>query len=433
MEYFDKIKQSVTGEAVPVAVPEVPVAAESPPPIDTTNGSTWTTFVESMDHARKRASVIFTIPENNHHVEHSDGKIIPDTPNAPIQAGSVGQTEAPASSVVTSAVKSWWEEAASFMEEAKMSVEEKISEMTAPVEIKNDPLRKLRELLVVYSDSLEELKTESFNFAMAAENVSRLGSAGLERTVAEAFLPNSLVPKYFSLYKGVHTKSVEPALEEVRQSSEEITALITEELTKIQTAQTRFRRRDRLHKTLQDMRARVDLRREKNNRKLVEGIPVDAKSMEELYELTRGMDSVEADFRITSEQLVGKCNELLGNRGRSFGAIFLRLLETQNAFFYRISTFASVPFQELVESFRARPPLPDELEDLGPHALTWRSHPNSDEEVSVPAPSRRATVNINSAELASLSPVSPSRYSYRRERQVGVSPIRRAGTAAVLD
>ena len=411
MEYWQKLRETYAPSEAAVE-PHVD-------PVDVTAGAaggTWTTFVESMEHARDRASEIF----------------VKDV--AKDEKGDAVEAEAAVPAAAPSLLKSWWEEATQYIEEAKISVEEKISEISGPSEIKNDPLRKLKDQLLLYSDALEELKSESFNFAISAETMTRLGTGGgIGRSVNDAFASNVLggkniyvpcsVPDVVDRYGALHSKFVIPAIDEVRQGSESVTAMVTEELTKIQAIQTRFKRRDRLHKTLLDMRARVELRREKNNRKLAEGLAVDAKSMEELYEVTRGMDSIESDFRITSEQLVTKCSELLSNKSKDYMQIVLRLIEIQNSFYYRISNFCSVPCQELVESIRTHELPLDELEDLGPHPLTWRSQPEEEEAEHHPKPlPRRSSVDVVEP------PLSPGKYSYRRDRG---PVIRRAGTSAL--
>jgi hypothetical protein len=277
---------------------------------------------------------------------------------------------------------------------------------------------------------------------MTAENMGRLGAAPLGKSITDVFGESSPVKDQFDVYKDKHTKLVLPVLDEVRLGVEQITAMVTEEITKIQAIQTRFKRRDRLHQSLVDMRSRVDLKREKNNRRVAEGMQVDSKSMEELYELTRAMDSIESDFRITSEQLVAKCNELLGAKSAQFHSIFLKLVETQNAFFYRVGGSCSIPFQELYEAMRADKPGPDDPIELGDHVLTWRGEvpsgavENSTTTVNKMPLSRRNTVNISKldsgapAETGVAASDSPTTSTYRRDRS---GSFRRAGTSALLD
>ena len=408
MEYFEKLKQSFVGSDEEVAVDRETV---EPPVTNSVRNGSWNTFVDQA-----RSTVFPAVLSEDVPAKEAVGEQAADD--------STDVTE-----VVSSTVKSWWDGASSFMEEAKISMEEKISEMTGPSEIKNDPLRKYRDQLVVYVDALEELKCESFNFAMTAENFARLSSPGLGRLVTECF--NGSVVNAYQRYTSLHEKTIKPALDEIHSGSDSVTALISEEIGKVQLIQTRFKRRDRLHRTLLDMRARVEIRREKNNRQLVSGGSVDAKSVEELYEVTRSMDSIESDFRSTSEQLVNKCVDLLSNRSESFLKIFQKVIETQNTFYYRISTFSSVPFQELVESIRNNEVGKDQVEQLGPHALTWRSHNNSDDETTKPpiVLNRRASVEVYQTEQQpTQGEISPSRFSYRRDRQ---SPIRRSGTTAL--
>jgi hypothetical protein len=387
MDLIEKVKEALTPPN------EVEVSS-------TTEPTTWATFVESMDSARKKAGEMMTIPETS----------------------------------------GWWNEAAAFIEETRISVEEKISEITGPSEIKDDPLKSLRMDLATYADVLEQLKQETFNLGMAAENMARLGSGGLGRAVADCFGEASTVKDQFMTYKEKHEQVFIPILDEVRSGVEKVTALVADETTKIQSVLARFKRRDRLHRSLVDMKARVDLRREKNNRKVAEGLVVDSKAMEELYELTRTMDSIESDFRITSEQLVNKCTELIKNKSKSFHSIFLKVVDVQNTFFYRVGGSCSIPFADMQEAFKNDVPSEDEMEDLGPHPLTWRDNgpdlgdtQNAEYMSLKSAPLRRSTVNINKTDLTTSPPANPAanRFSYRRPGST--SPLRKAGTSALLE
>lgn len=423
-DLIDKVKQAFTPPVI-----DEQSASETKP-------TSWDTFVESMDSARRKAEELLTIPESS-------------SPAATAATGASSGTE------ISTAVKSWWSDATAFFEETRISVEEKISEMTGPTEIKNDPLKNLRTYLATYTDVLEQLKKETFSMGMAAENMSRVGSGGLGRALSDCFNQDSTVKDHFTTYKEKHEKVLVPILEEVKSGVENISALIAEESIKIQSILTRFKRRDRLHRSLLDMKSRVDIKRDKNNRKVADGLVVDSKTMEELYELTRTMDSIEADFRITSEQLVNKCSELIKNRSKSFHAIFLKVIEIQNTFFYRIGGSCSIPFADMLEAFKNDEPSEDEMEDLGPHALTWRDNAPDLAETKpaepaefLPlktAPLRRATVSINKTDLTTSPPSglttsalnsAPSpganRFSYRRAGG-SVSPMRRAGTSALLE
>ena len=438
MDLIDRLKQTFSPaeeEVMPAPLVDVTPVVGTPvvdpaAPVDpmTTNSSTWTTFVESMDSARKRASVIFTIPDSS-----------AEAGADPAAAGGPG---------FGSTVRDWWGEATAFMEETKISVEEKIAEMTGPSPIKNDPLGKLRSSLTTYTEALEQLRTEAFNLGMSAENMARLGSPGLARSIADTFGAGTVTDQ-FEVYRERQGKLVVPILDETRSGVETITAMVTDEITKIQSIQTRFKRRDRLHQSLVDMRARVEVKRGKNNRRVADGLPMDTKAMEETYELTRTMESIESDFRVTSEQLVSKCNDVMGRKSQQFHEILVKLVDTQNAFFYRVGGSCSIPFQELLEAMKADKPGLDDMEDLGSHALTWRS--NADDKVSVKsssnddfvpmkvAPPRRATVSISKIDLENAkgadANLSPSSYAYRRDRAgSGTSPaaVRRAGTSTLL-
>ena len=424
MDLIDKFKQNLNSAGADEPINTGPIGGSSAAATDggdiiTTGSNTWNTFVESMDSARKRASVIFTIPE----------------------ADAAAAAEPAQESAFTGTLKGWWSDASAFLEETRISVEEKISEMTGPSQIKNDSLSKLRMALSEYTESLEQLRTEAFNLGMTAENMGRLGAAPLGKCIADVFGESSPLKDQFDVYKDKHTKLVVPLLDEVRLGVEQITAMVTEDITNIQAIQTRFKRRDRLHQSLVDMRSRVDLKREKNNRRVADGMQVDSKSMEELYELTRAMDSIESDFRITSEQLVAKCNELLGAKSAKFHSIFLKLVETQNAFFYRVGGSCSIPFQELYEAMRADKPGPDDPIVLGDRPLTWRGEfssgavENPTTTVNKMPLSRLNTVNISKldagapTETAVAGSDSQTNPTYRRDRS---GSFRRAGTSSAL-
>ena len=352
MSFFENIKSSFTTTPPPEEGTNFSIATNPTTPIlDDQPISTWTTFVESMDNARRRASVIFTPAP-------------PDEP--PLVALTVS----------SSIVKTWWDEAASFLEETKLSMEEKLADLAGPSEIKNDPLRKLRESLGLYSDTLEQLKLEAFNFALSAETLGRVGSSsGLEMAIQECC--NIQIFDQYGMYGDKHTHLVRPILTEVKEGVEDITAIISEEVLKIHSLLTRFKRRDKIHKSVLDHRARVELKRDKNNKRSAEGLPVD---LEEVYALSRQMDTVESDFRVNSEQLVQKCNDVLGNRSKTVQRILTQLVDIQNTYMYRIGNSCSIPFQELFEHLKTHTVNEDMMEDLGPHPLTWRSRENSDEE-----------------------------------------------------
>ena len=429
MDLVDRFKENLN---------TAPGESPLPPPTQTdemtTTSSTWNTFVEAMENARKKASTLFVAPE-------------PGSPGAAASSAPASPSAAPGGeSAVAATMKTWWDEAATFFEETKISVEEKISEYTSPQEIQNDPLKHIRALLVSYTEALEQAKNEAFNLGMAAESLARLSAPVLGKALVEPFGESGMVTSQFAKYRDLQQQLLVPVLDEMRQGVEQVTTLANDEIVKIQGLQTRFKRRDRLHKSLSDMKARVDLKREKNSRRLAEGFQVDSKQMEELYELTRAMDSIDADFRSTSEQLVVKSAEVLKNRSRTFRDIFLKLVETQNAFVYRLGGSCSVPFQQLVEELRNEFPPADEMEEPG--SLTWRSH-HSDEFIPMKtAPSRRATMSfaesvekqpavagLTSTAASALAgqgeATSPSRYAYKRDK-TPTSPIRRAGTSAVL-
>jgi hypothetical protein len=430
MDLLDRFKQNLQ-------LPDSEMTTPEPSPLVqeqmTTTSSTWTTFLESMETAKQKAADMFTAaPEGS--------KVAPSISPPHVSTDS---TAASSSTDVSTAVKGWWTDATAFFEETKISMEEKIAEMTGPVEMKNDPLKNLRLLLVSYTNALEQLKAEAFNFGMGAENMTRMGNQMLSRSLLEPFGESGTVVEQFGVYKERYTSLVLPALDEVRAGVENITQLVGDEVGKIQALQTRFKRRDRLHQSLSDMHARVNIKREKNNRRLQDGLPVDSQQMEELYELSRTADSIESDFRLTSEQLVAKCQEVLGNRSRTFQKIFTKLVEVQNTFFYRVSSTCSIPFQELHEAMRADIPTADEIDEIA--SLTWRSDVGNlpvREEEYMPmktSPSRRATMSFESpknaggltataaAALNASGPSSPAaRYSYSK-------PVRRAGTSALLE
>ena len=415
--------QSDTEEVAPVAAP--PLAAT--PPVSNTppKETTWTTFVESMDNARKRASVIFTMPP---------AEALPETipVEAPVVAANPSLPSPTTPTGPSAAVQSWWDDATHFFEETKLSIDEKFTEMTGPSEIKNDPLRKLRDSLVTYNDALEALKSEAMNVSIFAENYARLGAASLGTGIEEGLGPNSMLNGLFKLYKEKHGRLILPALDELRSGIEQVGGMILEEANKIQAIQTRFKRRDRLHKTLLDQRARVDLRRDRNNRKILEGLQVDSRALDDLYEQTKTMEGLEGDFRITSEQVISKCFEVLSNRSRTFHTMFTKMVEVQNVFIYRMSSSCSIPFQEMFENVRFNVPPEDEMDDLGSHPLTWRSRQNSDEENTssspkksvgekpspTSSPSRRATINIVQRESINMNipQVAPA-YTYQGGRR----------------
>ena len=457
--YFEQLKNSFIGESsdgggvqnqssgTPVQSdvedPVVESGNKTPPmpntPPKAVPETTWTTFVESMDHARKRASVMFTMPP----VTADSTSVVPAQASASEIPLSTPATPPPQDLSVGSSsgvVKSWWDDAAHFFEETKISIDEKITEMTGPSEIKNDPLRKLRDGLVTYNDALEALKSEAMNVSIFAENFARLGATSLASGIEEGLGPSSMMNGLFKTYKEKHARLILPALDELRSGVETVGGMIVEEANKIVAVQTRFKRRDRLHKTLLDQRARVELRRERNNKKVLEGLQVDSRALDDLYEQSRAMEALESDFRITSEQVIGKCNELLQNRSRTFHTMFTKLIEVQNTFIYRISNSCSIPFQEMFENVRFNVPPEDEMDDLGSHPLTWRSRQNSDEETTSPKKeeknkvsptfSRRATVNIAQRDgginmrIPSVAPA----YTYQKP-----GGVRRAGTAAILE
>jgi hypothetical protein len=252
-----------------------------------------------------------------------------------------------------------------------------------------------------------------------------------------------------------HGRLVLPILGEIRSGVEEITSMITEETANIQAIQVRFKRRDRLHKTLLDQRARVELRRERNNRKVLEGLTVDSRSMDDLYEQTRTLDSLETDFRVTSEQLITKCNQILQNKSKTFHSMFLKFIEVQNTFIYRMSHSCSIPYQELYEHIKFHVPPQDDLDDLGSHPLTWRSREVSDTEgpsetshiarLASEAPvkssfSRRATINLSPGSMQDNIPTVPKAYTYDKVSRTSAagasstsSPVRRATTTSLFD
>jgi hypothetical protein len=418
MDLLDRFKQNLAADG----------PAEPSPLVDenmTTSSSTWATFIESMESAKQKAAGMFT--QNDSVGVDSPQSLPTDT-----------STDLP----VAATVKSWWTDAAAFFEETKISVEEKIAEMTGPEEMKNDPLRNLRLLLVSYTNALEQLKAEAFNWGMGADSMSRMGSQMLARSLVEPFGETGTVNEQFRVYKERFGGLVVPALDEARAGVELISQMVGDEIGKIQALQTRFKRRDRLHRSLSDMRARVNIKREKNNRRLAEGLPVDSQQMEELYELSRTADSIESDFRLTSEQLLAKCQEVLGNRSKSYHRIIAKLVEMQNTFFYRISSTCSIPFQELHEAMRADIPPTDDIEEIT--SLTWRSQitdPGVEEYMPMKtSPVRRASVGFESprggltgsgAAALTAGPTT-NRYSYSRQKP-GNSPIRRAGTSAILE
>ena len=408
MDLVDRFKQNLAldgGNSSPLVSSEI-----------TTSSSTWNTFIESMENARQKASEMF-------------------------DSSSQPENEAPAGQLATT-VKSWWEDASAFLEETRITVEEKISELTGPVEMKNDPLKNLRLMLVSYTNALEQLKAEAFNLSLSAEHMGRMGAQVLGRSLTEPFGDSGTVSEQFVVYKERHAKLVQPALDEVHSGVAQLNQMVADEMAKIESLQTRFKRRDRLHKSLSDMRSRVNIRRDKNNRKTAEGLGVDSAQMEELYELTRTMDSIDSDFRLTSEQLIAKCQEIIGNRSRTFHTLFSKLVDVQNTFFYRIGNTCSIPFQELHEALQADVPPTDDIEEVG--SLTWRSESSKQEYMPMKtSPSRRATMSFaderptglsGSGSAALKQPVSPpSRYSYARARQQEpTSPIRRAGTSNLL-
>ena len=455
--YFEQLKNSFLGDSdggaanqssgTPVqsdmedAGPPGAIAESVTPPMSNSppkqSETTWTTFVESMDHARKRASVMFTMPPTTAEPpENSQPE--PEVPlSSPTTPAPQDTSVASSTAVVPSAMKSWFDDAAHFFEETKLSIDERITEMTGPAEIKNDPLRKLRDGLVTYNDALESLKTEAMNVSIFAENFARLGAASVGTGIEEGLGQNSMMNGLFKTYKEKHARLILPALDELRAGVETVGGMIVEEVNKIQAVQTRFKRRDRLHKTLLDQRARVELRRERNNKKVLEGLQVESRALDDLYEQSRAMEALESDFRITSEQVISKCNALLQNRSRTYHGIFTKLVETQNTFIYRLSNSCSIPFQEMFENIRFNVPPEDEMDDLGSHPLTWRSRQNSDEETTSPTKeekvsptfSRRATVNIAQRDSINLKiPQVPQAYTYQKG-----STIRRAGTAAILE
>jgi hypothetical protein len=414
MDLVDRFKQNLkTTEPVM----EVSPSADSM----TTTSTTWTTFLESMENAKQKAAEIFSAPPTDPIAVQVSKANIPETPTSPSPEGPVA-----------AAVKSWWTDATAFFEETRITVEEKIAEMTGPVEMKNDPLKNLRLLLVSYTNALEQLKADAFNLSMGAEIMSRIGSHNLARSLTEPFGESGTVTEQFGVYRDKYTNLVVPALEEVRGGVEMVSNMVTDEIGKIQALQTRFKRRDRLHQSLSDMHSRVRIKQEKHNRRLGDGLAVDSQQLEELYELTRTADSIDSDFRITSEQLVAKCEEVLGNRSRNYQKILAKIVEIQNTFFYRISSTCSIPFQELHEAMLADVPPSDTLEDIG--SLTWRSqvseplekNPKEEYMPMKTSPSRRNTMAFDSGPT---SP--PARYSYTRPK--GNSPIRRAGTSALLE
>jgi hypothetical protein len=419
MSIFEQLKESLSGSHTPdgegvtrpalipatgLPIPKdgvmVSIATNPGTPVGSEGGdevdkSTWDSFVDSMEHARKRASVILT------------GDVIETHPPPLIES------KLPTESDFAATLRSWWIEATQLMEEAKITVEEKWTEMVGAEEIRNDPLRRLREQLQVYEESLEQLKTEAYTFALCGESFTRIGSQGLETAIRECFDqrgPQSIGDQYIA-YKSTHTECITPIINEVRGGIEHVTNMIAEEVAKLHALKARYSRRDRLHKNLMDQRARVGARRETDSKRRLEGGVIDSKSLEELYEMSRTMDAIDSDFRFTSEQIIMTSEEILSHRSQTFQKLFAQLIEVQNACIYQIGHTCSNPFQELLENVTDLTPLEDDLTDLGSHPLTWRGTRDPSREESFQPPAELPTTTSG---VYNPPPANPN-YSYARK------------------
>ena len=305
-----------------------------------TTSSTWESVVASAESATKRVSQMFVVAE--------DAAAVPE--------GGIYERLA-----------NFWQDTTEYIGEAANTVNVKIAELQTPEPVPDDPLKALRADCGLYVEALELLKAEILNFSVLVDSLRRSGTnADLsEETPVDLFeeklkelKDNKLSSQYRIYLKTQREYANRQDLREVRRSIELLVSDIGEEIAKIQSLFTRFRKRDRLYQTGVEIKNRLEKKKEKHRGASRASYVPDPKIMQELFELNTSIEENRREYNVATRTLILKCNEILTIKGKTMQEFIARLVESQRISFLSTETFARA-LSTLFEQIKKAPILPD--------------------------------------------------------------------------
>ena len=280
--------------------------SQAPDSMQTTS-PTWETVVGSVEEAGKRMSSIFVVAED-----------ATGTPEGGIM----------------SRLKSWWEDASGYVEEATVTVSEKLSELQASPPVPDDPLKAMRDDATSYKSLLDGLRTEVLNFSILIDSIKRQSVADEDSISSQLRgLSDAALFGQFAAYVDIHKEfSSSHTLSEARDKVQGMVKEIQSEAERVSALMTRFRRRDKIYSSISDLKEKLHKKRDKHRASVQLAAP-DPRKMQDLFETTTLLEEARKEFKVTSEALVQKANELLPNKGLFFQQIFANLINIQKSVF----------------------------------------------------------------------------------------------------
>ena len=291
--------RSATGRTSSVSSPTgAPMTSSSP---------AWNSVVDTVHSAGQRMSQMFTVAEDA----------------AAVQEGGIVRK-----------LQTWWDDATGYVQDAGQSVQSTIAELSAPAPVPNDPLQPIRDDCKAYFSLLDSLRTEVLNFSLMIDSIRRPGSADHDALSEQIrLMGDSALYGQYAAYVDIHRAfSTSETLTNAREAIGRLLADIQVESEKVGGLQTRFRRRDKIHGTISESQGKLSKRKEKHRGSTVRG-SIDPRVMQEIFEITTGMEEARKEFRVASDAIVERANEILVNKGVTFQRLLATLVDIQRQVF----------------------------------------------------------------------------------------------------
>jgi hypothetical protein len=286
------------------SVPEKPQPAtvrQSRPSLQTSS-STWDSIVDSTTQATQRVSEIFTTAEDA----------------AGVKSGGIMST-----------LTTWWEDTTTFIEDQTNSISEKIADLQTSPPVPDDVLQDIRDKVINYDHFLEAFKNEVYNFSLVIDAFKKRDSESSNNLLdkyklllADKNSSNSNVFEQLKLFREIQESS---NFQTIRDGAKSLLDSISEEKEKISLLLTRFRRRDKIYQTSEDLQTKLRKKKEKNQNVSI----VDSKVFEEIFELNTEIEKQSKEFELASAAIVDKANELLASMHIKIQANLKTLVELE--------------------------------------------------------------------------------------------------------
>jgi hypothetical protein len=226
-------------------------------------------------------------------------------------------------------LKTWWEDASEFVQDATSTVGEKLADLQTPAPMADDPLSQMRSEITEYHDALETLKKDTLHFSLLIDGLRAPGQVKSEKDFVT--LDMTVAGQYAVLIDVQKEFAASDEVTSLRKGVEKLVEELNEEQQKLESIRQRFRRRDKIHVNVNDINSKIQRKKEKHRNMLAP----DPKVLQDIFEMNTQVDELKKEMRVATKAIVTRANESLTKRARRFQEFFTKLIALQRQGFER--------------------------------------------------------------------------------------------------